>query len=113
MPRSIDEDKAIVEAGFEDKVRKTLGKVPFSTEAAAAWYAARDPATPVRVKAILLGALAYFVLPIDAVPDIIAGLGFTDDAAILFGAYRSLADHITGAHRARARAYLDQAGDRA
>jgi uncharacterized membrane protein YkvA (DUF1232 family) len=42
------------------------------------------------------------------VPDFIAWLGFTDDAAVLAAAIRSVAPAITDDHRARARQALDQ-----
>lgn len=91
---------------FWDKVRQTAGKVPFVDEAVAMWYCARDPATPTRVKAILLGALAYFVLPFDAIPDMLVGLGFTDDLAVIIAAIRAVHPHVTDAHRAQAREAL-------
>ena len=49
----------------------------------AAYYCAFDPETPVKVRLTLIGALAYFVLPLDAIPDMIFGLGFADDIALL------------------------------
>lgn len=42
-----------------------------------------DPATPAAAKMIVAGALAYFLLPADALPDILPMLGFTDDAAVI------------------------------
>jgi uncharacterized membrane protein YkvA (DUF1232 family) len=92
---------------FWKKVRDTAGKVPFLDEVVAVWFCARDPATPMKAKAILLGALAYFVLPFDAVPDFIAGLGYADDLAILTAAIRAIGPHITDEHRLRAREALD------
>jgi uncharacterized membrane protein YkvA (DUF1232 family) len=78
----------------------------------AGYYCALDPATPLQVKAVLFGALAYFVLPIDLVPDVIAWLGFTDDAAVLYAAIRTVAPHIKDCHRAQARTAVDRlAGD--
>ena len=86
--RNVDHDKlatdeALVNEGFWDKLRKTLGRVPFIEDALAAYYCATDGKTPLYVKAVLMGALAYFIVPIDVIPDFIPGLGFTDDAAIL------------------------------
>ena len=107
-PEKFRRDQARVEAGFWDKARRALGRVSFLEDAAAAYYCALDPATPTRVKAILLGALAYFVLPTDMIPDILAGLGFVDDAAVLAYAYRQVAEHVTGAHRERARTAMAQ-----
>ena len=99
-------EEAIVRRGFWDKVRGTLGKISFVEEAVAAFYAATDPMTPAWVKATLVGALAYFVLPFDGVPDFIVALGYTDDLAVLLGAMRAVGSHITNAHRERARATL-------
>lgn len=99
-------DKARVEKGFWPKVKRVMDRVPFIEEAVAAYYCALDPTTPLQVKAILLGALAYFILPADMVPDFIAWLGFTDDAAVLAAAIRNVAPAISDEHRARARQRL-------
>lgn len=104
--RSPDDDERLVAAGFADKVRRTLGKVPFTRDAVSAWFCARDPATPPHVKAVIIGALAYFVMPADMVPDFIAGFGYTDDATVFYAAYRTLAGHITDRHRDQAAAFL-------
>jgi uncharacterized membrane protein YkvA (DUF1232 family) len=99
-------DERIVQEGFWTKARRTLGRVPFTEDAVAAFHCATDSATPAPVRATLWGALAYFVMPIDAIPDLIAGLGYTDDAAVLIAAYTAAKTHITEAHRALARAWL-------
>lgn len=111
VSRSPEENERIVREGFVDKVRRTVGKVPFVDDAVAAYYCATDPGVPTRVKVIIMAALAYFVMPIDAVPDIIAGLGFTDDAAVFWAAWKSISSHITDMHRARARSFLGQTAD--
>lgn len=99
-------DKARVERDFWSKVRWTLGHVPFVEEAVAAYYCALDPKTPLQVKGVLLGALAYFVVPADLIPDFIAGLGFSDDAAVLAAAIGIVAPAITERHREKARSAL-------
>jgi uncharacterized membrane protein YkvA (DUF1232 family) len=104
-------DEGYVRRRFWPKVRSTLGRVPFLDQAIAAYYAALDPITPPRVKAVLIGALAYFVLPADAIPDIIAALGYTDDAAVLLAVVRIFAPYITDAHRERAEAFLGRTDD--
>jgi uncharacterized membrane protein YkvA (DUF1232 family) len=100
------DDEILVRQGFWQKARKTIGKVPFTEEAVAAFYCATDSATPFPIRATLFGALAYFVVPIDVIPDILLGLGFTDDAAVLFAAFTAAKAHITEAHRGRARTWL-------
>ena len=99
-------DERTVERGFWRKLGAVAARIPFADEAVSAYYAARDPATPNRVKAVLLGALAYFVLPTDLVPDFIAGLGFTDDATVLLLAAQTVSGHIKQPHRDKAKEKL-------
>ena len=106
LPAVIARNERIVEKSFWQKLLKIAGQIPFAEDLAAAYYCATDPATPSKVKGILFAALAYFVLPIDAIPDFITGLGFTDDAAVLALAISLVSRHITDKHRARARATL-------
>lgn len=78
-------------------------RFPFVEDLLTAYYCAFDRQTPVSVKATLVGALVYFVLPADAIPDFLPLIGFTDDAAILAGAVKLVTDHIRPEHRAAAR----------
>jgi uncharacterized membrane protein YkvA (DUF1232 family) len=107
-PEKLKRDEARVGRGFWAKLRRYARRLPFLEELLAAYYCAVDPATPLQVKAVLMGALAYFVLPADLLPDFIAWLGFTDDAAVLFAAIRAVAPHIKDDHRDRARVALDR-----
>jgi len=92
-------EQAYVRRGFWTKLRRFAAGLPFAEDLLAAYYCAFDRDTPFAVKAALLGALAYFVLPFDAIPDIMPLLGFADDAAILATALRMVANHIRPAHR--------------
>ena len=58
------------------------------------------------VKAVLMGAVAYFVMPADMIPDFIVGAGFIDDGAVLSLAVATVRRHITHAHAERARQSL-------
>jgi uncharacterized membrane protein YkvA (DUF1232 family) len=93
---------------FLPKLKASLARIPFAEDLLAAWFCAIDNTTPLKVRATLWGALAYFVLPFDVVPDMILGLGFTDDLAVLFTALNLVRNHITPAHRARAKAELEK-----
>ncbi len=95
-----------VRRGFWRKARGVAGKLPFAEDLVAAYYCAFDRDTPMKVKATLIGALAYFVLPADAIPDVLPMLGFTDDATALFGALRLVTGHIRPEHREAARRAL-------
>lgn len=92
---------------FWTTLRKAARVVPYADEFVAAYFCALDPATPARVRATLLAALAYFVLPLDALPDFLAGVGFTDDVTVLLAAISMVKAHISPAHRAAAKAALD------
>ena len=95
-----------VKRRFWSTFRKAARQIPFAEDLAAAYYCALDPSTPGSVRATLLGALAYFVLPFDIIPDFIAGLGFTDDATVLLAAIGMVRAHITPVHREAARRVL-------
>ncbi|MET0544827.1 MAG: YkvA family protein [Caulobacterales bacterium] len=84
---------------FWPKLRRALGRLPFATDLAAAYYAARDPLTPTAAKASLMAALFYFVTPADLIPDVVTGLGLTDDAMVLAILMTLSAAHIQDKHR--------------
>jgi uncharacterized membrane protein YkvA (DUF1232 family) len=96
----------LVEKDFWRKLLNVAGRIPFAEDLAAAYFCAVDPLTPARVKGVLIGALAYFVMPFDAIPDFIAGFGFTDDAAVLAMAIRLVSKHVKDGHYMKARAAL-------
>jgi uncharacterized membrane protein YkvA (DUF1232 family) len=100
--------EARMQRDFWRKTGGVAAKLPFAEDLLAAYYCAFDRATPMHVRAALVGALAYFVLPFDFVPDILPFLGFTDDAAVLFTAVRMVAGHMRPEHRDAARAALER-----
>lgn len=97
-----------VSKGFWPKVRRTAARIPFAGQLVSVWFAARDPETPTAAKGIMLGALAYFVLPFDAIPDIFAGIGFTDDAAVIAALLATLGSNVKRRHRDQAAAALER-----
>jgi uncharacterized membrane protein YkvA (DUF1232 family) len=105
------QDSESVRRRFWIKFKQVVAKLPFAEELLAAYYCAFDKQTPRHVQGALLGALAYFVLPFDFVPDMLPILGFTDDAAILATAIRIVATHVTPEHREAARAALKRGID--
>lgn len=99
-------DETSVRAGFWRTFARAAGQVPFAEDLVASYYCALDPETPGKAKAVLLGALAYFVMPMDAVPDILALVGFSDDIAVLTLAIATVRANLTEAHRLAARKSL-------
>lgn len=94
-----NDDERAFRHRFWHKTRGVAASLPFAEDLLAAYYCAFDRATPLHVKTTLLGAIAYFVLPFDAIPDVMPILGFTDDAAVLATAVKLVASHIRPEHR--------------
>jgi uncharacterized membrane protein YkvA (DUF1232 family) len=100
-----------VARGFWPKMRRVAASVPFASEALAIWYCAHDDETPLAAKGMMLAALAYFVMPVDAIPDFIAGIGYTDDAAVFMAMLALVGKNLKPRHRAEARAAVDRLRD--
>lgn len=99
-------DERRVRERFWQTLRRAARRIPFMEDLVASYYCALDPVTPTRTRAILLGALAYFVLPLDWIPDFIIGVGFTDDVAVLAAAIGAIRASLTDRHYDAARAAL-------
>ena len=106
LPMAIEKNERRTRTKLIPKLLRFAGKIPFADDLASAWYCSQDSSTPVHVKGVLLAALAYFVVPTDFVPDVIAGLGFTDDATVLATALSVVGAHIKPKHKRSARRLL-------
>lgn len=98
--------KPVLREDFWRTVKRAVRHIPFIEEVVAAYYCAMDRNTPLRAKGIIFGALAYFIMPADAIPDILVLVGFTDDIAVLTAAIATVRAHITPAHRLAAKEAL-------
>lgn len=105
LPKAIERNERKAR-GLIPKLMRVAGKLPFADDLAAAWFCARDPLTPAKAKAVLFAAAAYFVMPADLIPDVVVGLGFTDDATVLATALSVVGMHVKERHRAMARKAL-------
>ena len=108
---NLAKDRESVRRRFWAKFKRVAAGLPFAEDLLSAYYCAFDRQTPRHVQAALLGALAYFILPFDFIPDMLPVLGFTDDAAVLATAIRLVAAHIMPEHREAARAALQRVAD--
>ena len=111
VPAVVRVNEVRVQKGFWPKIRRTASRIPFAGQVLSVWFAARDPETPTAAKGIMMGALAYFVLPFDAIPDIFAGIGFTDDAAVIAALIATLGANIRRRHKDQAAATLERLRD--
>jgi len=92
------------EDDFWSKMTKVIGVVGQEVleRVLRLYYTATSPNTPRRAKMMAYGALAYFVLPFDVVPDFIFGVGYGDDITILTTTIMALSKHVTPEIKAQA-----------
>ena len=72
------------------------------------YYVLQSKDVSLQKKALILGALGYFILPIDLIPDVIPAMGFVDDGAALALAFKAVKDSVTPEIEAKAK---EQLGD--
>ncbi|MDZ4370009.1 MAG: YkvA family protein [Phenylobacterium sp.] len=108
VPAVMQVNEERVRQGFWPKMARVAAKIPFARDALAVWYCARDDDTPLPAKGMMFAALAYFVMPVDAIPDVIAGLGFTDDAAVFAALMAIIGKNLKPRHRAAAKQDIDR-----
>ncbi|GEM_PF-274621 len=110
VPKQPDYSNNYSENGLWDKLAqfaKSAGR-ELVEKALVLFYAASDPDTPQRAKAIIFSALGYFILPLDAIPDITPLLGFSDDLGAIALALATVAAHIKPQHRLAAKEKTDK-----
>lgn len=105
MKRNMDDEK-LVRSEIWEKVKQTAGKISFVEDVVAMYFCAIDFETPTAVKLTIFGALAYFILPVDAIPDIIPG-GYTDDAGVIAAVLATINAYVTDDHRKKAKNWLN------
>lgn len=100
------------EAGFTKKLGRVFKRAGREVveKALWLWYAAQNPNTPKWAKAAIWSALLYLVLPVDAIPDFLPALGYTDDLGVLAAALVSVASYVDDNVKERARAKMGQFG---
>jgi uncharacterized membrane protein YkvA (DUF1232 family) len=111
VPATVRVNEQRVSRGFWPKIRKVAARVPFAADALSVWWCARDPATPTAAKGMMFAALAYFVLPTDAIPDVLPAIGFTDDAAVIAALLAIVGKNLKPRHKDAAKAFLAKLGD--
>ncbi len=102
--------KAYSDEAFHSKLLRfagTIGKEGLRS-ALILYYTLQRKDLPGKTRAIILGALGYFILPVDVIPDIVPVLGFTDDIGILAAALAAVAMYVDDEVRAKADAALDR-----
>jgi len=109
MSKKEKESKKIDEKKFWNKIRKYARKAGAKVVYASLlmYYAFRKKETPAWAKTAILGALAYFLSPIDFIPDLTPLLGFTDDFAVMLTGLITIGTYIDEPVKRQARAKMD------
>ena len=71
------------------------------------YYCAKDSDTPRWAKTAILSALGYFVFPVDAIPDVLVGVGYSDDISVLMAALASVGAHVKQEHKEEAKQQVE------
>ena len=98
----------MVHEGFVAKAKRYLRFLPMATEVVAMYFCMLDAKTPLWVKTTVAAALAYFILPTDAIPDFLPVVGLGDDVGVLTAALTAISTHVTSEHRERAQEWIEQ-----
>ena len=106
--RQLAADESGLRQRIWNKLKREAANIPFVEDALTAHYCAFDRNTPLYVKLALVGAVVYFLVPDDLIPDSIPVLGVADDAAVLAGAMKIFAAHIKPEHRQAAKLMLER-----
>jgi uncharacterized membrane protein YkvA (DUF1232 family) len=106
LTRRIASDEDGLRDKFWRKILAEAANLPFLEQVLTAHYCAFDRKTPLYVKVVLVGAMVYFVVPDDFIPDSLPLIGLADDAAILGGALKLMSSHIKPEHREAAQNML-------
>lgn len=100
----------VVSSDFTPKALRFASTLPFVRDLVAGYYCMSDGNTPAQIKAAILIPLVYFVLPADAIPDIIPAAGFTDDLTVWLAALKLFGGHLNEQHYSSADALLSVEG---
>src|SRR4051794_22231818 len=100
-------NERVVREGFVAKAKRYLNRLPLAQDVVAMYFCLLDPKTPLWVKGTVAAALAYFILPLDAIPDILPVIGLSDDVSVLAAAFTAISASITDEHRRKAREWME------
>jgi uncharacterized membrane protein YkvA (DUF1232 family) len=106
LTRRIASDEANLRRKLWRRILAEAANLPFLEDILTAHYCAFDRKTPLYVKVVLVGAIVYFVMPGDLIPDSLSLIGLADDAAVLGGAFKVVSSHIKPEHREAAQLML-------
>jgi uncharacterized membrane protein YkvA (DUF1232 family) len=104
VPRGYDRER--IEANFWPKFKRAVLSVPGLADVLALYYYMNSDRAPMQHKVSILATLAYFIMPLDAIPDFLGAMGYTDDVAVALGLIKFIGSDIMRPYRIYARRWL-------
>ena len=104
IPKNYDDRR--VEENFWPKIKRVAAKVPGVADVLALAFYMNSRHAPLEHKVSIMATLAYFVLPIDLIPDFLGVIGYTDDIAVALGLIKFIGSEIMRPYRLYARRWL-------
>lgn len=88
------------EKKFLNKLSHSAGRLAngLLTKVLTLWFTLRDSDTPTWAKTVILGTLGYFIMPMDAIPDFLPMIGYSDDLTALISASAMIWANIKPEH---------------
>lgn len=114
LPEMIKQEESSIAAdysgdSFWDKIRQhvtSLGR-DLLEKVMILYYVLESEETPGWAKSTCMATLAYFISPLDLIPDMLVPIGYTDDATVVAAAFVTLVAHITPEIKQRAKEQVD------
>ena len=98
-------EEAYSDAGFRSKLTRYARVAGREVVEKALWlyYAMQEEKAPAWAKASIIGALGYFISPLDAIVDLTPVVGYADDLGVLALAVAAVATYINDDVREKTR----------
>lgn len=90
----VEEDMEYVEENLWSKLEKSGKKISFARDIVALYNFMKDPLVRWHRKAIVIAALIYFIVPIDAIPDLTPFFGYLDDLGVITALLKYLGSEL-------------------
>ena len=104
IPKSYDRER--VEQNFWPKFKRLAGQVPGIADLLALYYYMNSDVAPAKHKVSVIATLAYFIMPMDLIPDFLGVLGYTDDVALAVGLIKFIGADVMKPFRLYSRRWL-------
>lgn len=93
-PGRVEEDSEFVQENLWTKLERTGKKISFAKDIIALFRYMMDSDVAWYRKSIVVGALVYFISPIDTIPDIAPLIGYLDDLGVITAVLKYLGSEL-------------------